>query len=130
MTQQNPVPDPTARLQAAADHLRTLATNAAATAGDTWYTRLHHPDNLTSNWVTLWSQSGRAVIHGHDSSGRGRGPFVIDTVGDYMAAMSPARGLVLADTLQWMAVAAARAGLAVPEAALALADAILTGTGQ
>lgn len=101
---------PADELRAAAQRLRELAAAATGEAGDTWTAIRRHPDMPTSHSVTLWG-SEQPFIHGH--GGRGVGPFVLDTVGNYIAAMDPRLGVALARVLDQ--AADALTGTTVPD---------------
>ncbi|MFC8515513.1 hypothetical protein [Streptomyces sp. NPDC057257] len=116
---------PAGELRAAATKLRALATAASDDSGSTnWHASRHFPELPDSTFTALWATGVRSLIGG--GGGRGRPPgYVSAPVGDYIAALDPAVGLLFADWLDAAAVDAEQIGPA-PHA-LAVARAINGG---
>lgn len=129
MTQPHPVPDPIARLTAAATLLRALAAAAAADTGSsTWTARRAFPDDPGFTATILWAD--RAPVLRGGAKPNGAPPHVTAAVGDYIAALGPLAGERIAAIFDSAAVDARMVGTDPSPAALALADAILTGGDQ
>jgi hypothetical protein len=143
MDTQNPVPDPAARLTAAAARLRTLLADPQLTEGP-WLS-LDHGDRLLRNKPGDEDQAPVYVVNEPMSNGANAA---------WIATMHPGVGLALADWLDraahgWDSLIKAAAQVLDPhdpkqvdaatilnsgpydaQEALTLADAILTGAGQ
>lgn len=137
MSTNHPVPDPTARLTAAAAHLRTLLTNPQLTPGP-WLS-LDHGDRLLRNQP---GDEDRAPVYVIDE------PMSNGANADYIEVMDPVVGVAIVAVLEqaakshqatltaagmtWASVTDPRAVAWVEEMtdthALALADAILGPT--
>lgn len=114
---EHPVPDPAARLQAAATHLRTLLANPHLTAGP-WLS-LDHGDRLLRNQP---GDEDRAPVYVVDE------PISNGANADYIEAVHPGVGEALA---AWLESAAEDAEQIGPDPrALAVADAIVAGADQ
>lgn len=122
-TQTDPVPDPAARLQAAADHLRTLLANPQLTAGP-WLS-LDDGDRLLRNQPGDEDAAPIYVVNEPMSNGANAA---------WIAAMHPGTGEAIAFSLDlagsYLVGAAGNVHLAHVKAALAVADAILAGAEQ
>jgi hypothetical protein len=91
--------NPAEELRAAAAKIRALATAASEDSGSShWETIRVHPEYPESTSTRLRANPGGLLIHG-GGYGKRPGPRVSGPVGDYIAAMEPAVGLVLADLL-------------------------------
>lgn len=113
---------PAEELRHAAAHLRITAIGATDDTGtDTWTTRRTSPTGTTQGRHTLSAGPGKRLVHG---TAPGPAPWVTRHVGEYIALMSPAVGLALADWLKQTLRAVEEGRIAIPAEALAIARAI------
>ncbi|MFB6977728.1 hypothetical protein [Streptomyces scopuliridis] len=83
-------------LRTAGNKLRALARAAADDSGSTgWNASRHFPDQPDATFTSLWATGIKSLLRG----GGRVPPYVAAPVGDYIAEVDPALGLLLADWL-------------------------------